>query len=209
MENDVSDQQRSAETLALPVRQFIEATAAKQPTPGGGSVAGVVGALAVALGEMTLNYSKGKKSLAQYDQFHEHLAERLRKARGMFEDLVTDDMSAYGMYVSASALPDGPDKTEAVQLALAASIDVPRETAKLALAVLRDLAELSDKCNRHLLSDLKAAAALAAAAARLAHYNVQINTPQLADSQAGQEVLTGSQADVDKAQQMLLEIENG
>jgi formiminotetrahydrofolate cyclodeaminase len=34
------------------IEQFLAATAARQPTPGGGSVAALAGALAAAIGEM-------------------------------------------------------------------------------------------------------------------------------------------------------------
>ena len=45
---------------------FLTAAAAKKPTPGGGSVTALVGALAASMGEMVLNYSIGKKDLAAY-----------------------------------------------------------------------------------------------------------------------------------------------
>ncbi len=41
------------------IAAFLNATAEKQPTPGGGAVAAVAGALACAIGEMVLNYSVG------------------------------------------------------------------------------------------------------------------------------------------------------
>ena len=46
---------------------FLNAAAAKQPTPGGGSIAALAGALAASMGEMVLNYSIGKKSLAEHE----------------------------------------------------------------------------------------------------------------------------------------------
>ena len=39
------------------ISAFLEATAARQPAPGGGSVTALVGALASAIGEMVLAYS--------------------------------------------------------------------------------------------------------------------------------------------------------
>jgi len=205
----VSGKTDSSEVLGLSVEQFIEATAAKQPTPGGGSVAGLVGSLAAALGQMTLNYTRGKKKFSRHEQCHVRAAKRLRRAGQMFKDLLSDDIQAYQLYVEAAGMSDGPDKQQAVELALAAAIDVPREVAKLALAVLADLSDLTDKCNPQLISDLKAAAALAAAAARLSHYNVQINAARLADRQAAGEVLAGSESDLDRAEQILRSIENG
>ena len=125
----------------------IEATAAKRPTPGGGSVSGVVGGLAAALGEMALAYTRGKKAYAQHEPSHTQAAGRLQRMRGMFLDLVADDAQAFGMYTEATAMEASPAKDDAQSLALAASIDVPREMTKVALALLGDLAALVDNCN--------------------------------------------------------------
>lgn len=204
----MTSEQKDQDLLAQTVRQFIAATAAKQPTPGGGSVAGVVGALGTALGEMCLNYTRGKKAFAEHEEFYAHLGKRLERARGMFQDLVAEDAEAYQLYLNSVKMPEGSEREEASQLALAASIDVPREMAKLSLAVMADMAELAEKCNPQLISDLKAAAALAAATARLSHYNVLINTPHLTDKQATEDILAGSQSDVDRADALLKSIEN-
>jgi len=193
--------------LELSVRQFVASAAAKTPTPGGGSVAGVVGALAVALGEMTLNFTMGKKKFAQHETAHAHLSARFQRARTMFLSLVADDVSAYGMYQETMKMADGPQKDQAVQLALAAAINVPREMTKLTLAVMQDLLDLSDKCNPYLISDLVAGAALGAAVIRLCDYNVRINVPQLSDQTAAVEVHASAAADLAKAGGLLEQIE--
>jgi formiminotetrahydrofolate cyclodeaminase len=187
------------DVLAMSVREFLAQTAAKTPTPGGGSVAGVVGGLAVALGEMTLNFTKGKKKYAEHEAYHAHLSERLERARQMFQDLVADDIAAYRLYQETMRREDGPEKDEAVQVATRAAISVPREATKLALALLADLQELAGKCNPWLISDLVAAAALAVATVRLSDYNVRINVPQLNDREAATELRGSSAADVAKA----------
>ncbi len=190
------------------VRDFVAATAAKSPTPGGGSVAGVVGGLATALGEMSLNFTRGKKKFAEYTELHEKLATKMERAHAMFLDLVADDMQAYGMYREASAMEDSPEKDEASELALAAAIDVPRQMAKLALAVLDDLQALTDCCNRYLLSDLIAAGTLAAATTVLCDLNVRINTPSLKDRQAAEDISKASDDDRKKAAKIAAEIED-
>ena len=53
--------------MDLPVKDFIAATAAKTPTPGGGSVAGAVGAMGVALGQMSLVFTQVKKKFAEHE----------------------------------------------------------------------------------------------------------------------------------------------
>ena len=99
--------------------------------------------------------------------------------------------------VSAASAKGTPP--EQVQLALAAAIDVPRQAAKLALAVLGDLQALAGACNRWLLSDLMAAAVLAAATARLSHYNVLANTGQLEDAEAAAQIQAASAQDTRRA----------
>jgi formiminotetrahydrofolate cyclodeaminase len=193
--------------LGLSVRDFAAASAAKTPTPGGGSVAGAVASLGVALGEMTLNFSKGKKKLAEHEEYYAHLSDRLERARAMFQQLVDDDVTAYKLYQAANKLDDGPEKDEQVQLATAAAINVPREVTKLALAVMDDMKELAGKCNTWLITDLMASATLCAAAARLSDYNVRINLPSVADSGQAKELGDSSTADLARASQLLDEIE--
>jgi formiminotetrahydrofolate cyclodeaminase len=189
------------------VLEFIDATCAKTPTPGGGSVAGVVGALGVALGRMTLNFSKGKKSLAEHEPYYAELEQRLEAACDATLDLVRYDIAAYQAYQEANRLPDGDDKTRAVEKATAAAIDVPRKTTKTALAILEDMQELADKCNKWLITDLLAAGALAVAAATLSDYNVRINLPNMADQAAADEIRTASRDDLARARAIHTETE--
>jgi len=192
----MTENKEQTDLLAMTVRQFVEASASKAPTPGGGSVAGVVGALGVALGEMALNFSIGKKKFAEYADAHQHLLSRFGRAREMFQQLVSDDVAAFTTYQEASRLADGPEKDEAMDIATAAAINVPREAAKLALVVLNDLAELAGMCNRYLISDLVAAGALCEAVSRLCDYNVRINLSNVRDRDAAEQLRATSAADL-------------
>ena len=193
--------------MDLTVKDFIGQTAAKTPTPGGGSVAGAVGAIGVALGQMALVFTQGKKKFAEHEDYYTHLAARLTKACQMFQDLVADDAKAYQLYQAATRQDDGPEKDEAVQLATAVAIDVPREAMKLALAVMDDLKELGAKCNPWLITDLMASATLLAATVRLSDYNVRINLPNLTDRDAAAQVKQSSADDLARAIALLDEIE--
>jgi formiminotetrahydrofolate cyclodeaminase len=190
----------------MTVRQFIDATAAAQPTPGGGSVAGVVGALGASLAEMALGFTRGKKAFAQHEADFAAIAGRLANARGAFGDLVADDAEAYTLFQQASQ-DTGPGKEAKVRLALAAAIDVPREMTVLALAVLDDVASLAGRCNRWLISDLAAGAVLADAVVRLCDYNVRINARSYADTAAADGIRQASARDVARAKALLERIE--
>jgi formiminotetrahydrofolate cyclodeaminase len=192
--------------LNMPLGEFIEAVASREPTPGGGSVAGAAGALAVALGRMSLAFTTGKKKFAAHEDFYAHLAGRLERASGMFARLIAEDIEAYGLYNQAIR-DKNPTDSEPVQLALAAAVGVPIEMSKLALALLEDLHSLSDKCSKWLVSDLAAAAALAVATVRMSGYNVRINTGQMTDQAAAAELLEVCRQDVAHAEHLLARIE--
>src|SRR4051794_4665794 len=89
---------------------FLRATAAKQPTPGGGSVAALAGALAAAIGEMVINYSVGKKGLELYQEDLQQAESELRTAREILLTLMGEDQSAYAELTATRKLPEGPDR---------------------------------------------------------------------------------------------------
>jgi methenyltetrahydrofolate cyclohydrolase len=165
------------------IEGFLSATAAKQPTPGGGSVAALVGALAAALGEMTVNYSVGKKSLAQHQsQLTTALAEFAR-ARQVLLELVVEDQAAYEAFTAIRKLPEtDPQRRGRFDAALLACIRVPQAIGITAAAVLELCDQLADRVSRYLLSDLAVCAELAMATVRSAAYNVRINLVEVADA---------------------------
>ena len=192
--------------LSFSVRDFAAATAEKRPTPGGGTVAGVVGALATALGEMVLNFTRGKKAFAEFAETHEALAVRLSRARGMFADLTADDAAAYTLYTEANKCEDETKETK-MATALAAAIDVPRQMTALAISVLESLIALGEHCNKYLLTDLSASAVLAEAVVRLSDYNVRVNAASLPDKNAAADLRQASARDCKRAAELRQAVE--
>jgi formiminotetrahydrofolate cyclodeaminase len=164
------------------IAEFLDGTAAKQPAPGGGSVAALVGALSAAIGEMVLNYSIGKKGLeAHQDALKEALAE-LHRARQVMVELVTEDQSAYQALTAARKLPpDAPDREKQFNSALLASIRTPEAIAATAASILDLCQRLVPIVNYYLLSDLAVCADLAMATVRCGIYNVRVNLSDVSD----------------------------
>jgi formiminotetrahydrofolate cyclodeaminase len=163
-----------------PLDVFLDATAARQPTPGGGSIAALTGALSAAIGEMVVNYSLGKKGLEAFTGELKPVLTELHRARQLMLTLMVEDQVAYEALSRSRRLPAGsPEREAAYSPALLASIRVPQAIAATALAVL----ELNDRIinfvNFHLLSDLAVCADLAMATARCAIYNVRVNLSEL------------------------------
>lgn len=158
------------------IKDFLEAVAAKRPTPGGGSVAAIVGSLGAALGVMTARYSDDSDSEATLDAL-----------KNEFAALADADADAYGLVSSAMSLPKDSEETKrrrktALQAALADAAEVPLKGMGMAVKGLEVLALLAPRCNKHLVSDLASACGFVWAALEGCAENVRINAGSLVDA---------------------------
>jgi formiminotetrahydrofolate cyclodeaminase len=164
------------------IQDFLSATAAKQPTPGGGSITALVGALSAATGEMVVNYSLGKKGLEAYQDELKPILAELAKARQMLLQLMIEDQLAYEAYSAARKLPaDSPQRLAQLPPAIVASIRVPQAIAATAVGILELCDRMVNFVNFYLLSDLAVSADLAMATIRCATYSVRSNLKTLED----------------------------
>jgi formiminotetrahydrofolate cyclodeaminase len=171
------------------IEKFLDASAARQPTPGGGSVTALAGALAASMGEMVVNYSLGKKDLEAYaDELKPALAE-YHRARGVLAQLMVEDQEAYAALTRARKLPEAAaDRAAQLSAALAACIRVPEAMAATGVAVLELCDRIVNFVNPWLLSDLAVCADLSMAAVRCAVYNVRANLPSVPDEAERQRI---------------------
>ena len=155
---------------------FLNAAAAKQPAPGGGSITALVGALSASMGEMVLNYSVGKKNLAAFEpELRSALAEFTR-LRAMMLQLMIEDQAAYEAITALRKLPvDSAERIEKYPPTLLACIRVPEAMAAAGVVALELCDRLAEKTNVYLLSDLAICAELAMAIVRCGIHNVRIN----------------------------------
>src|SRR5438445_6004454 len=87
------------------IADFLNAAAAKQPAPGGGSVTALVGALAASMGEMALNYSVGKKNLAEFEPELRASLGEFHRLREIMLELMIEDQAAYESMTALRKLP--------------------------------------------------------------------------------------------------------
>jgi formiminotetrahydrofolate cyclodeaminase len=144
----------------LTVKEFLEELAARKPTPGGGSVAALAGALAAGLVSMAAEFSRNKDVSGQ--------ARTLMKT---LTDLVDRDAEAFA----------SGDLKEATR--------VPLQTAKHSYAVLKLGAALLENCNPRVITDIGVAANMAEAAVEGAMLNVEVNLASIGDEDYRREVL--------------------
>lgn len=190
-----------------PVAAFIEAASAKTPTPGGGSIAAVCGALGASMFAMAVNYSRGEK-FAAVAGVMDPLADELGRARAMFLDLMDEDMAAFSQWQSAWRMDKAdPARAEALRVATATAIAVPQEMAALCVRLLVRISEVIDQANARLLSDVGVAAVTLESAMRAAHYNIRTNLSSLESGAEADALRAEMAAQVKRAKELLAAIE--
>ncbi|MEE9295467.1 MAG: cyclodeaminase/cyclohydrolase family protein [Phycisphaerae bacterium] len=166
---------------------FLDAVAARQPTPGGGAVAAAAGALACSMARMVGAYSPGSEADPAASRSVMELRDQLKRADGILRGLAIEDGHAYtGLRKATIHLKNHPEHRSQYETALALAIAIPLELAGVACESLDLMERLLPVANRYLLSDLGVAAVVAHAAVRASSYMVSVNTASLTDPQAEQ-----------------------
>lgn len=170
--------------LDRPTRDFLDATASSDSTPGGGAVAALAGALGAALGAMSCHYTIGPKKFADREEAVRALLDKLEAERQRLAAIVQDDIDAYGAFTTAMAMPRDTAEAKAarkaaMQEALVGAMEVPLACAGRCATVLSLLEELAPIANPRLLSDVGCAAVMADAGFHSARFNVLVNVAGL------------------------------
>jgi glutamate formiminotransferase/formiminotetrahydrofolate cyclodeaminase len=187
--------QRSAPTeaatpadLSQSIGRFPDLVADGSPTPGGGSVAALSGALAAALGEMLCRLTIGKPKFADVEPKVKEILDQLKTLRGSLTRGIADDAASFDQVMAAYRLPKGTDqekqaRQQAIQEAMKGAVAVPFATAQSAFAALRLLTELAEIGNPSALTDVTVGAQLALTAIKGAYYNVITNLNSISDQE--------------------------
>ena len=168
------------------VRSYLEAASAGSPTPGGGSIAALGGALGVSMACMAANFTVGKKKFKDVEEDVKAQLAVCTKARDELARLMDEDTQAYATVSAAYGMPrktpeEKAARREAIQKALVVAMDSPLGAVQVCREALRAVAKLADIANPNLISDVGVAAILAEAALRAAKLNVEINLKFLKD----------------------------
>jgi glutamate formiminotransferase / formiminotetrahydrofolate cyclodeaminase len=182
--------------LALP---FLDAVAEPTPTPGGGSVAALAGALGASLGQMVASLSRKKKSQAAFvDQLSDILS-NLQAASKMLSEAIDRDSASFDHVMAAYKLPketsnEQMQRDAAIQTAMQGAATVPLEVARRSAEVFELLGRLQPISSPSMASDIKVGRMMAAAGARGALENVAINLESITDAAFAARLRTESAA---------------
>ena len=169
------------------IREYVDKASAGTPTPGGGSVSALAGALGATMACMASNFTIGKKKFKDVEPRVREILQRIESCRESLLTLTEEDSRAYERLSVALALPRNTDEEKAarevaVQEGVKEAMDVPLRAVRVCRDMLNDLATLADIANPNLISDVGVAAILAEAALRGAELNVAVNLVYLKDA---------------------------
>ena len=172
------------------VESFSEELASSTPTPGGGSVAALMGAMGAALVSMVANLTIGKKKYANVEDEVSKLLEESESLRHKLENAIQKDVAAFNSVMSVYALPKTSDeekkyRNQKMQISLKEAIEAPLECAYLAMSVLPLSKKIAEIGNVNIISDAGVAALAARAALRSSALNVYVNASSLDDKDFG------------------------
>lgn len=158
-----SPESATLDYAGLPLGEFLDLVASREPAPGGGASAAVAVALAAALSSMAARFSTDHLAEAQA------LAEQAERLRGEVLPLARAD----GRLLDAYRIPR--DNEERVREALSEAASVPLSIAEIGAEVTGISARLARDGNPNLRGDAATAVELAGAGVRAAAMLVEIN----------------------------------
>lgn len=166
--------------LSASVASFLSAVSAGTPTPGGGSVAALAGALAAALGVMACRISAptepSKADEPENSAGLESAEQRLLLLISRLQHLIQADANAYAGVIQAYRLPKtDPSRATAISANLMLATRVPLETAELAREAASRLRALLMQAKPSVASDLRVGLLMALAAIQGGLENVRAN----------------------------------
>jgi len=172
--------------LDQPLQHYLDELASAQSTPGGGSASALAGALGAALASMVARLTVGKPKYADVQPEIEELLQQTEKLRERFQQLMQEDIDAYGKLSAAFKLPrntseESQARTKAIQSQLLEAALVPLEMVEAASRLVQYCQRIAEIGNASVLSDVATGALLASSAAAGAAWMVRVNLQPMKD----------------------------
>ncbi len=189
----------------MSLEEFLNTLSSSSPTPGGGSVAALSGALAASLVSMVASLTIGKKGHEGYDSLMENTIETMALQQQRMKDLMDADAKAFDEVMNAFKLPKGSDeekcfRKEKIQSALKNACVIPLETAENVVKIAEFARDMVKYGNKNAVSDAKSALELCRACFNMAKENVEINLSSIKDD----EFLASTEKRVEELRELLV-----
>jgi formiminotetrahydrofolate cyclodeaminase len=196
------------------LKSFLDDLASIEPTPGGGSVSALSGALGASLITMVAKISLKPKDLeADLRSEFEEIINLSMEARGYFEVMVADDADAYNSVIEVYRMPKDSDddrklRSEAIQKAFKRAAEVPMTILERAYELSPRAIFIAEKGNVNCLSDSAVAIQMLSAAVHGASLNVMINLKYIKDEDYNNSMLDKLRKNKGEAENILADAGN-
>ena len=163
------------------LKSFTDHLSAREPVPGGGGAAALIGALSAALCAMAGSYSTDKKSAEGHEDELRAAIDTAEELRMRLLALVDADAEAFEPLAAAWRLPKDEVGRAALQQATLDACVAPMDMLQSCVALLPALETVRKLGAKSLQSDVGCAASALAAALECAGMNLLVNTRLLDD----------------------------
>ena len=172
--------------LDQPLQHYLDDLASSQPTPGGGSASALTGAMAAALSSMVARLTLGKEKYANVQQEIEQLLQQTENLRNRFQQLMQEDIDAYGRLSEAFKMPretseERAARSAAIQARLVDAALVPLEIVECAAVLVQYCRRIAEIGNASVLGDVATGSMLASSAGAGAAWMVRANLRAMKD----------------------------
>lgn len=175
------------------IDEFLAQAASAAPIPGGGSVSAYAGALAASMICMVANLTVGKEKYKDVEAEVQEILAQGQKLLSALKEGLSQDIEEFSKYMAVLKLPRDTEeqkagRSAAIQKALVSATDTPLAIAQNCFQVLQLAQALAPLGNKLAISDVGVAACLAEGSLKSALFSVDINLPQIKNSQYQAEV---------------------
>lgn len=172
--------------ISMDLRSFANTLSQDSPTPGGGSVAALLGSISASLLSMVSNLTFGKKGYEEVWEKIEQCGIKAQELKDRYLLLIEKDAKAFDMVMDAMRLPKTTEeekriREEKIEEAVKNAALIPLETLKLTVDVLEISRPVVEKGNVNSISDAGVALLSLLSCAESAYLNILINLPGIKD----------------------------
>lgn len=188
IENYISELALSNNILDNTINTFLDDLSSNKPTPGGGSVAALVGSLGEGLMNMVCNFTKNKEKYKNVEEEVVNSLQEIAKHMAKLNEYVNEDIRTYSIVskaykMSKETAEEKTLRSKAIEEATYNAILPPIGVMETCYESLKLLKKIYSKFNLNLISDFGVASKLLLASIEGAYLNVIINAKSLSSPQ--------------------------
>ncbi|MCK5897502.1 MAG: cyclodeaminase/cyclohydrolase family protein [Methylococcales bacterium] len=170
------------------IETFLAELASKSATPGGGSVAAMMGAQSAALTSMVCRLTVGKPAYQAVEKDMQALLTRSEKLQAELTLMIKEDVDVFNKIMGCYRLPKSTEdektkRSAQIQIVLKEATLVPLKCVKACVEAIELSRIAADKGSLAVISDAGVAVISAYAGLKSATLNVYINTKSIKDTQ--------------------------